>query len=506
MGRFTHLPSCVNIMKLVFSIPLALQFLSNSAFSAYCSGTPKKPDYDYQKPLHQQNARLINELYDETSVIGGAGAYYRAGEDKDEFTILHVWGNAYEVGYWHGKLLADDVDKFINSVYKYLENEAYDECVGSDMPPLEKICLNERVARNIIDHGIDAALDWEIEATESFTPEHVETEMRGLSDGSGVDLQLIRRIHQLGELTKAACSMFGAWDKALPSGSGLMQMRALDWSVDGPFIDWPQVTVYHPSNPNENAFANVGFPGFIGLITGMNDQKMGISEIGASYSGEVAFPGESRHGYPFTWMLRDMLQFNSTGDAALETMQNADRTCNLILGVGDGKPESQVFHGVSSDAELLTVYTDTYLMPKVNDDGVDMTHEDIENVVYWGMDWFCPAFHKQLHDRIVENWGAITAENTMRDIIPRTNTGNMHIAVYDYNNWDMYVAFARQSKYVGVEDGGELNAWERSYTRLPMEEIFSLKSPKQEVTTEEPVNGSQALVASFICVLAVFVR
>ena len=83
----------------VISITLALQFLSNSAFSLYCSGTPKKPDYDYQKPLHQQNARLINELYDETSVIGGAGAYYRAGEDKDEFTILHVWGNAYEVGY-----------------------------------------------------------------------------------------------------------------------------------------------------------------------------------------------------------------------------------------------------------------------------------------------------------------------------------------------------------------------------------------------------------------------
>ena len=43
-----------------------------------------------------------------------------------------------------------------------------------------------------------------------------------------------------------------------------------------------------------------------------------------------------------------------------------------------------------------------------------------------------------------------------------------------------------------------------------MEEIFSLKSPKQEVTTEETpvteVNGSQGLVASFICVLAVFVR
>jgi len=276
----------------------------------------------------------------------------------------------------------------------------------------------------------------------------------------------------------------GAWDKSLASGSGLIQLRALDWSVDGPFIDWPQVTVYHPSNPDENAFANVGFPGWIGLMTGMNDQKMGISEIGASYAGETAFPSEDRHGYPFTWMLRDILQFNSTGDEGLKTMQDADRTCNLILGVGDGKPESQVFHGVSSDAGLLTVYTDTYLEPQVNEEGVNMTHPMIENVVYWGMDWFCPPFHQQMHDRIVANWGNITAENTMRDIIPRTNTGNMHIAVYDYNNWDMYVAFARQNKYKDNDDE-RLNAWERSYTRLPMEEIFMEKSPKPEETPTE---------------------
>ena len=59
-----------------------------------------------------------------------------------------------------------------------------------------------------------------------------------------------------------------------------------------------------------------------------------------------------------------------------------------------------------------------------------------------------------------------------------------------------------------------MNAWERSYTKLPMEEIFSLESPKPaekpEVTTEDnpvtEVSGSQVLVASFICVLAVFIR
>ena len=37
----------------------------------------------------------------------------------------------------------------------------------------------------------------------------------------------------LGELTKGSCSMFGAWDSALPAGTGVLQLRALDWNMDG---------------------------------------------------------------------------------------------------------------------------------------------------------------------------------------------------------------------------------------------------------------------------------
>ena len=37
----------------------------------------------------------------------------------------------------------------------------------------------------------------------------------------------------LGELTKGSCSMFGAWGNALPAGEGVLQLRALDWNMDG---------------------------------------------------------------------------------------------------------------------------------------------------------------------------------------------------------------------------------------------------------------------------------
>jgi len=42
--------------------------------------------------------------------------------------------------------------------------------------------------------------------------------MRGLADASGIPFHYLRRISMIGELTKGACSMFGAWGKATPNG------------------------------------------------------------------------------------------------------------------------------------------------------------------------------------------------------------------------------------------------------------------------------------------------
>jgi isopenicillin-N N-acyltransferase-like protein len=59
-----------------------------------------------------------------------------------------------------------------------------------------------------------AALDLTYEITRAFTNKKYYEEMRGISDASGVDFNIFKRIHMIGELTKGACSMFGAWGKA----------------------------------------------------------------------------------------------------------------------------------------------------------------------------------------------------------------------------------------------------------------------------------------------------
>ena len=87
-------------------------------------------------------------------------------------------------------------------------------------------------------------------------------ELEGLADGANVPRALVRRVHMLPELTKADCSMVGAWGSATKDGK-LRQARALDWDMAEVWLKHQQLTVYH-SGPSGNghAFATLGFIGF----------------------------------------------------------------------------------------------------------------------------------------------------------------------------------------------------------------------------------------------------
>lgn len=77
-----------------------------------------------------------------------------------------------------------------------------------------------------------------------------------------------------------------------------------------PFKDFASVTVYHPKNLGHD-FANVGFIGWIGALTGQSSAHMAISEIGVTFP-DATFGKESRVGIPFVFLLRDILQFDTS--------------------------------------------------------------------------------------------------------------------------------------------------------------------------------------------------
>jgi len=208
---------------------------------------------------------------------------------------------------------------------------------------------------------------------------------------------------------------------------------------------------------------NIGVGGFIGGLTGVSETQLGISEIGVAYP-DSTFGTESRFGVPFVFLLRDILQFDMTITDALNRIVKTKRTCDLILGVGDGK--SSQFRGVAYSSSKVTIMDDTTQLP------VAAWHPRIPQVVYWGMDWICPGDNLLLSQQIQKYYGQITGPLAAQQFTSIEGSGSNHLAYYDLTNLVVWVAFAAPHN-----GGGPANAYQRQFTQLNAKALFAVQRP-----------------------------
>jgi len=409
--------------------------------SAYCHGKPNPAATPNLNPIWTGAPTFVSSATN--------GTLYTVGEGEEMVHLLHVFGEPYDMGFAHGTLLKAQLAVMMPALWAYLESQV--TSIMQKVPP--------EIAKIIADFGLDAALDLTYEATREWTGEYFMEELQGIADASGQDFLMLRRIHLIGELTKGACSMFGAWGTATASTGATYQLRALDWDTTGPFKDFPLVVVYHPTTLG-HPFINVGFIGWIACLAGMSSTQLAISEIGVSFP-DSTFGEESRFGIPFTYLMRDILQFDLTVDNSIDRITSAHRTCDLILGVGDGKLGT--FRGFQYSHSVANVIDDVNLAP-VN----DTWHPQIENVVYWGMDWLCPGYSSVLSRQLQMLHGNITIENTIKYVTAIVQTGDLHIVLSDLTNSKMYVAFA-----AATNETGPLYAYDRQFLELDALTLFA---------------------------------
>ena len=88
-----------------------------------------------------------------------------------------------------------------------------------------------------------------------------------------------------------------------------------------------------------------------------------------------------------------------------------------------------------------------------------------------GMDWLCPAWSLSLGDSLRRHHGNITAEVAVRDMVSIAQTGNLHVAVYDFNAKRMLVSFHANST---ATSEGDLFAFERQFTALDLGVLFGV--------------------------------
>lgn len=326
--------------------------------------------------------------------------------------------------------------------------------------------------------GVQAALNLTIDLVHPYVAPEFLQEMQGVADGSGVSMHLIFSAAVFPELIQASCSMFGAWGDATMSSRGgeLVQLRALDWDTNGPFQKFPVVLVYHPTGStgsdggggeNGHAYSVLTWAGLVGSITGMSSAQTGICEkVWIHYKGS-----KPRNGIPFTFLLRDILQYDNTVEAAVDRINNANRTCSIFVGVGNNKsPEGPTFRGIEYSHDEVNVYDDK------NFPAYPPYHNLSNGLVFFDKHTQ-PDNNACLGDLLGQYYGNIDPINTYQRITSVFQTGDMHIAIYDYKETTMYVANA--SPMVGNNTDSVVKAYDRPFVKLDMKAAFDEPAPSR---------------------------
>ena len=228
-------------------------------------------------------------------------------ESVEGLSVVYLSGTPYEIGRQHGEALREPVRAMVGQVLSYFRSYL-------KIPWMRAWPINWW-------------LDSEWRQARPFISKASLEELSGLADGSGVPLRELHRIHAIPDRTYS-CASFAAWGRATTDGR-LIHVRNLDWSIRAGIQRFPVVFVVHPAG--KHAFINVGWAGFVGVLTGINDQQLSIGQIGAK-TVDVTLAGE-----PMVFLMRRTLEEASTLEEATALITQAHRTVGTNYVLADAK-------------------------------------------------------------------------------------------------------------------------------------------------------------------------
>ena len=364
-------------------------------------------------------------------------------------SVVHVYGSIYEMNRDVGLLMREEISLSVPASLAYIYAQVNASYNLSWLP--------EPVRDWVLEYGVDLALDMTYNATLNFSPAHWTDAFNGLADGSAVDIVSLRRVSMIAEWTRASCSMLGAWGEASLTGK-LVQLRALDWDTDGPFQQWPLLTVYHPTIGVANA--GLGWAGMLGAITGVSSSGVGISEkVWDAYLGV-----DSMFGYAWNFLLADALMFDLDTDAVLSRIATANRTCAIWIGVGDahGNGGGGSFKAVAYSNQQVSIFNDANFPAYPN-------HDLFRNLVFINKH-VQPSSEPCMNDLLHSIYSSIDGLNTFQYVTALERTGDMHIAVFDFGADKLYLSNASP-------DGNEL-AYDATFVEFTMSTLWNQQSAR----------------------------
>jgi predicted choloylglycine hydrolase len=347
--------SKIKILALIVAVIFIGTFFMGAYSFVTSQGASSNASMCWMLPLSSQPENLKNPEMDAMCVGGGHWKTIRTYDDgclkQDTVTgelLLHVRGTPYEMGYQHGMLLSNEITNLCSG---FLTPVCMEVGGGYDMEHFnEGYSIMRDIAYNALVPFIKA-----------YTPQYW-SEMEGIADalrdaGTPVTFDDILLINTFLDITYNlqsissgySCSYFAAWGNATHKGE-LIQGGNTDFEsyniapnatifiVQEPEPD-PTIPGYTPGYP----FLSVGWIGVIGTLSGMNIEGISIGDT-TSWTTEMSFAG-----VPYFFLVRSVIQYADSIDAALWIFENTPRTAGFTHVVGDSKiPEAKVIE-ISAD-------------------------------------------------------------------------------------------------------------------------------------------------------------
>ncbi|MBN1589594.1 MAG: hypothetical protein JW888_08775 [Pirellulales bacterium] len=216
-------------------------------------------------------------------------------------TFLMVEGTPEQMGTAHGKLLAAKARRLTNRVL-YVVGAG--ESFRSGQWFMDQMAQIER-------------------RTSPYIPKRFFDECDALSRASGVSRRDGRYANLFPE--RFHCSGIAVRGKATRDGR-VLHARVLDYMTDVDLQASAVVAVFMPEG--YHAWMSLGYAGFIGTVSAMNEKHLAVGEMGGRGEGDW-------DGLPMSLLLRDVMERASTVDEAVAIIQQTPRTCEYYYVLSD---------------------------------------------------------------------------------------------------------------------------------------------------------------------------
>ena len=344
-------------------------------------------------------------------------------------TILLVAGTPEQMGTAHGKLLGAKAKKLTERVLYVVGGV---DTIHGDRWFLDRMA---EIQRRTLPH----------------MPERFLAECDAASKAAGISQRDGRYANLFPE--RFHCSGVAVRGKASKDGR-VYHARVLDYMRDINLQGAAIVAVFMPKGYHK--WMSLGYAGFLGTVTAMNERGLAVGEMGGRGEGDW-------DGMPMSFLLRDIMERASTVEEALEIFRKTPRTCEYYYVLSDKSRNLAAIRATPGELTVLRPGQQHDMLPLVPEDTVLASGGDRAKV---------------LSQRLQEHYGKIDAKR-MQQIIKRpvAMTSNLHDAVFAPESLDMWFADA----------GKHTPACDEPYVRVNLGELIRFY---EEATSGEPVSGA----------------